>query len=311
MAVKVLVSDKLSEAGLEILRAAEEVELDVAVGLSPEELSERIGGYEAIIIRSATKLPASILEKAVSLKAIVRAGVGVDNVDLTAAKERGIAVMNTPGGSTSAVAELVLGMMLGLARRLPEADRTMKAGRWEKKSLQGTQLKDKTLGLIGLGRIGRTVAEYARAFGMTVIGYDPLVTEDIAGIERCDLDRVFREADYLSLHVPLTEETRHMVGTETLKKVKKGVRIINCARGGVVDEQALREALDDGRVAGAAFDVYETEPPGENSIASHPKVIATPHIGASTDEAQASVSTEAAAIIVEYARSGTFRNRLV
>lgn len=311
MTARILVSDKLSADGLAILEAAGSVlAYDNKTGMAPEELKTVIGGYDGIIIRSATKLTKDVLAAASKLKVVARAGVGVDNVDLSFAKEKGIAVMNTPGGSTSAVAELALAMMLSLARRLPEADASMKAGKWEKKTMEGVQLAGKTLGVIGMGRIGRKLAQYCRALGMTTIGYDPVVTADVDGLTRVSLDNVLRMSDYISLHVPLTPETKHIVGDETIAKMKKGVRILNCARGGVIDEAALARALDSGHVAGAGLDVFEEEPPKSESIAAHPRIIATPHIGAATAEAQSSVSSEAAEIIVHYVRTGEIMNRV-
>lgn len=310
--MKVLVSDKLSQDGVDMLKAeSAHFTTDVKVGMSPDELKSVIGSYDAIIIRSATKLTKDALAEAKTLKAVVRAGVGVDNVDLAYAKERGIAVMNTPGGATSAVAELAIAMMLSLCRRLPESDASMKAGKWDKKNLEGTQLSSKTLGVIGLGRIGRKLGEYARAFGMKTVGYDPLVPGEVDGFSKVALDEIYASADYISLHVPLTPETKHMIGDASIAKMKKGVRIINCARGGTVDEAALVRALDSGHVAGAGLDVFEKEPPEYTGASKHPKVIATPHIGASTEEAQSSVSGEAAEIIIHYAKTGEFRNRLV
>ncbi|PIU47049.1 MAG: hypothetical protein COS94_08490 [Candidatus Hydrogenedentes bacterium CG07_land_8_20_14_0_80_42_17] len=309
--IKVLVSDKLSNDGLKILESAKDsISVDVKVGLTPEQLKEIIGEYDAIIIRSATKLTKDVLEKAVRLKAVARAGVGVDNVDLAFAKEKGIGVMNTPGGSTSAVAELALGMMLSLCRSIPFADASMKSGKWEKKSLIGVQLADKTLGIIGMGRIGRKLSEYARALGMTVIGYDPIVKTDLAGIKRVELENLFESADWISLHVPMTPETKGIINDASIAKMKNGVRIINCARGGVIDEAALKCGLDSGKVAGAGLDVFEKEPPAAENIALHPKVIATPHVGAATAEAQASVSSEAAEIIINFARTGQYLNRV-
>ena len=309
--IKVLVSDKLSNDGLKILESAKDsIIVDVKVGLTPEQLKEIIGEYDAIIIRSATKLTKDVLEKAVRLKAVARAGVGVDNVDLAFAKEKGIGVMNTPGGSTSAVAELALGMMLSLCRSIPFADASMKSGKWEKKSLIGVQLADKTLGIIGMGRIGRKLSEYARALGMTVIGYNPIVKTDLAGIKRVELENLFESADWISLHVPMTPETKGIINDASIAKMKNGVRIINCARGGVIDEAALKCGLDSGKVAGAGLDVFEKEPPAAENIALHPKVIATPHVGAATAEAQASVSSEAAEIIINFARTGQYLNRV-
>ncbi len=308
---KVLVSDKLSTDGLAILEKAKDtVQADVKVGMTPEQLMACIGDYDAIIIRSATKLTKDVLQKATNLKAVARAGVGVDNVDLAFAREKGIAVMNTPGGSTSAVAEIALAMMLALCRRLVEADLTMKAGRWEKKALEGTQLTGKTLGIIGLGRIGRKLGEFSRALGMTTIGYDPLVPGDVAGISKVTLDELYAQSDYITLHIPLTPDTKNLINAEAIAKMKNGVRIINCARGGVLDEDALRAALDSGKVAGAGLDVFAQEPPAAGNVGTHPKVVATPHVGAATAEAQASVSGEAAEIIIDWARTGEFQNRV-
>jgi D-3-phosphoglycerate dehydrogenase len=309
--IKVLVSDKCSSDGVAILEAAKDaVQLDVKTGMTADELKGVIGEYDAIIIRSATKLTKDVLEKATKLKAVARAGVGVDNVDLKYAKERGIAVMNTPGGSTSAVAELALGMMLALARRLAYADASMKAGKWEKKTLEGVQLSGKTLGIIGLGRIGRKLGDYARALGMKTIGYDPLVTGAVENVTKVSLDELYAQSDYISLHIPLTSETKHMICDASIAKMKKGVRIINCARGGVIDEAALGRAFDTGHVAGAGLDVFEAEPPAAENISKHANVVATPHIGAATAEAQASVSSEAAEIIVHFARTGEALNRV-
>ncbi len=311
MTARILVSDKLSTDGLAVLDAAKSVlSYDNKTGLSADDLKKIIGEYDGIIIRSATKLTKDILSAATKLKVVARAGVGVDNVDLAYAKEKGIAVMNTPGGSTSAVAELALAMMLGMARRLTEADGSMKAGKWEKKTMEGVQLAGKTLGIIGMGRIGRKLAQYCRALGMTTIGYDPIVTADAEGLTRVSLDNVLRMSDYISLHVPLTPETKHVVNDAAIAKMKKGVRILNCARGGVIDEAALARALDSGQVAGAGLDVFEAEPPAAGSVATHPKVIATPHIGAATAEAQSSVSSEAAEIIVHYVKTGEIMNRV-
>lgn len=310
--LKVLVSDKLSPDGLAILeKAGDAIALDVKVGLSPDDLKKIIGEYEGIIIRSATKLTADVLAEAKKLKAVIRAGVGVDNVDLKFAKEKGIAVMNTPGGSTSAVAELALGLMLALARRIPEADASMKAGKWDKKNLEGTQLKDKILGIIGFGRIGRQLATYAQAFGMTVLAYDVIAPKPMAGVQIVSLDEIITKADYISLHVPLTPETRNIIGEKTLPRMKKNVRIINCARGGTVDEAAVLKAVEAGQIAGAALDVFTKEPPEDFSVVKNAKIIATPHLGASTEEAQSSVSSEAAEIMVHLAKTGEYQNRLV
>lgn len=310
---RVLVSDELADEAVAAMRKAG-LEVDAKPGLDETALAEAVGSYDGLVIRSATKVTKAVLARKGRLRIVVRAGVGVDNVDLEAARAAGVRVANTPGGSTNAVAELALGMILALAREIPAADRSMKAGRWEKKSFLGTEVAGKTLGIVGLGRIGLALAEKAQALGMTTIGCDPITPAEVAakhGVSKKEQDEVFAASDYLSLHVPLLPETKHLVREETIARMKPGVRIVNCARGGVIDEHALAAALDSGHVAGAALDVYETEPPGGNSIAAHPKVVATPHIGAATREAQASVSTEAAEVMIAFLVAGEARNVVV
>ena len=310
-----LVGDKLSADGLAILSASP-FETVIKVGLSPAELAATIVDFDGIIIRSGCKITAEILARKGRLGAIVRAGVGVDNVDLDAAKKAGVAVMNTPGGSTNAVAELALGMILAMARDLSAADRSMKEGRWDKKAFEGAEVAGKTLGIAGLGRIGLALARKAQGLGMKTIGFDPITPAEVAaknGVEKLEPEAVFTASDYLSLHLPLLPETKHLVNATVLARMKKGVRILNCARGGVIDEKALLAALESGYVAGAGLDVFENEPPTDDdslALVRHPRVVATPHIGAATKEAQASVSGEAAEVMRDYLVAGTIRNRV-
>ena len=267
---------------------------------------------DGIVIRSGTQLTAEVLEGQTRLKAIVRAGVGVDNIDVPAASKAGVVVMNTPGGNTISTAEHTMALILSLSRNIAPACATMKNGGWDRNKFTGTELSGKTLGIIGLGRVGLAVAQRARAFEMKIVGFDPFLTAEkaaelgITSIAR--LDDLWQHCDYITLHTPLSAETRNVVGTETISKMKKGVRIINWARGGLVDEQALREALDAGQVAGAAFDVFEPEPPSsDNPIVMHPKVLVTPHLGASTEEAQINVAIEAANLLTDYFGKGQVR----
>lgn len=314
MAIKILVSDKLSQVGLDFLQRQADVELDNRPGLDPEELKKVIGEYDGIIIRSGTKLTADALAESGNLKAIARAGVGVDNVDLPTATSKGIIVMNTPGGNTVSTAELAVTLMMALSRKIVPAALSLKEGRWDRKLYQGTQLAGKTLGVVGLGRIGRAVASRAVALEMKVLGHDPFLSPDAApeGVELVtDLDRIYAEADYITVHVPKSDKTKGMIGQAELDKMKPGVRLINAARGGIIDEQALLKALTDGKVAGAALDVYTEEPPESEHIkqlVAHPNVCCVPHLGASTEEAQEQVALEAAEIMVEALRGGELRN---
>jgi len=294
--MKVLVSDPIAEEGIKRLRAAG-IEVEVKTGLPPEELREIISEYDGLIVRSATKVTREVIEAGENLKAIGRAGIGLDNIDTEAAKERGIKVLNTPGATTISVAELTLGHMLALARHIPQGTASLKAGKWEKKRLIGTELYGKTLGIIGLGRIGREVAKRASAFGMDLVAYDPYVREgDVRnlGLKLLPLEDLLQHSDYITIHVPLTPETRHMLGKREFELMKPGVRLINCSRGGVVDEQALYEALVSGKVAGAALDVFEEEPPEDNPLLKLDNVIATPHLGASAEEGQLRAGIEVA-----------------
>ncbi len=293
---KILLTDGLKDEGKAIL--AEQAQVDDRNGISADELLEIIGEYDAVIVRSRTKITAKVLEAAKNLKVIGRAGVGVDNIDLEAARERGITVVNAPQAATQAVAELVIGMMFALARSLTKADAAMKRGEWIKKKLLGTELHGKTLGIIGIGRIGSRVGQLAKALGMEIVGYDPLIPAE--EIERRGakplqtLDELYAVADVITLHVPLTPQTRGMISKEAFGKMKRGVIVLCAARGGVIDEDALLEALESGQVAGAGLDVFAKEPPGATPLVTHPNVLATPHIGAQTAEAQRRVAIDIA-----------------
>ena len=310
--MKVLVSDKLSPAGVEILERAPGLSVDVKTGLKPEELKKIIGEYDALAVRSATKVTADILSAASRLKVIGRAGTGVDNVDLPEATKRGIVVMNTPGGNTVTTAEHAVSMMCALARQIPQADASMKAGKWDKKSFMGVELFNKTLGVIGLGNIGSVVADRAKGLRMIVIAYDPFLTPEGAakvGVELVSLEDLYKRSDFITVHVPKTSDTANMLNTEAFKKMKPGVRIINCARGGIVNEADLAEAVQKGLVAGAAFDVFSKEPPeADNPLLNLPNVIMTPHLGASTGEAQENVAVAIAHQIADYLVNGTIAN---
>jgi len=293
---KILLTDGLKEEGKAIL--SEQAQVDDRNGISAEELLEIIGEYDAVIVRSRTKITAEVLEAAKNLKVIGRAGVGVDNIDLEAARAHGITVVNAPQAATQAVAELVIGMMFALARSLTKADAAMKRGEWIKKKLLGTELHGKTLGIIGMGRIGSRVGQLAKALGMEIVGYDPLIPAE--EIERRGakplqtLDELYAVADVITLHVPLTPQTRGMIGKEAFSKMKRGVIVLCAARGGVIDEDALLEALESGQVSGAGLDVFAKEPPGASPLVTHPNVLATPHIGAQTAEAQKRVAVDIA-----------------
>jgi (S)-sulfolactate dehydrogenase len=311
MAARVLVSDDLSAEAVRILRDAG-LEVDVKVGLPPAELEAIVGGYDALAVRSATKVTAKLLEKAARLKVIGRAGVGVDNVDLDAATRRGIVVMNTPGGSAVTVAELALAMILSLSRHVPSATASVRAGKWEKKRFQGHEVAGKTLGVVGIGNIGSVLVERALAMKMRVLAYDPFITPDAAaklGATLVDLDGLWRDSDVISLHVPLTEQTRHLVRAETIAKMKKGAILVNCARGGIVDERAVADALASGRLGGAALDVFEKEPPPpDHPLFKQENLVCTPHIGASTEEAQSAVAIAIAEQLVAFLRDGVVKN---
>jgi D-3-phosphoglycerate dehydrogenase/(S)-sulfolactate dehydrogenase len=308
---RVLVSDDLSAEGVEIMRRAG-LEVDVKVGLPPEELARIIGEYDGLAVRSATKVNAQLLEHATRLKVIGRAGVGVDNVDLEAATRRGIVVMNTPGGSSTTVAELTLAHMLSLFRHVAQATASVKSGKWEKKKFQGRELSGKTLGVVGIGNIGSIVVERALALKMRVIAYDPFISAEAAarlGVTLVSLDELWGQADVISLHVPLTEQTRHLVDAQALAKMKKGALLVNCARGGIIDEHALAEALASGHLGGAALDVFEKEPPpADHPLLRSDRLVCTPHIGASTEEAQSAVAVAIAEQLAAYLSHGEVTN---
>lgn len=301
--MKVLICDPIAEDGINMLKE-NGFEVDIKTGMDKEELKDVIKDYNAIVVRSATKVTADVIERATNLKLIVRGGVGIDNIDVDTAKSKGITVKNTPTASTVSVAEHTFALLLALARKVSTADKSMKEGKWEKKKFKGTELFNKTLGLIGVGRIGLAVAKRAIGFEMKVIGYDPYLDPNTMrnnGIEPVsDIDRLIQEADIISLHIPLTGETKHIINSERIQKMKDGAILINCARGGVVDEEALYQALESGKLAGAALDVFEQEPPQNSPLLSLDNIILTPHIGASTNEAQKRVGIESAKTIIKF-----------
>ena len=312
--MKVLISDKIAADAVQNLTAAEGIEVDYSPGLKPDELKAHLADAVGIIIRSGTTLDADALDAAPKLRFIARAGVGVDNIDVPAASRRGIIVMNTPGGNTLSTAEHTMALLLALSRNVYPACASLKAGQWDRKRFMGTQLAGKIIGVIGLGRIGLEVARRAAAFGMTVLGCDPYVTPERAKqhhVKLTDgLDEIYAKADYITVHVPITDETRGMIGPEQFAKMKDGVKLINCARGGIIDEQAIVEAVRSGKVAGAAFDVFTAEPPANRELVELDQVLCTPHLGASTEEAQLNVALEAVEIIADALLRGRIRNAL-
>jgi D-3-phosphoglycerate dehydrogenase len=308
----VLISDSMDPKAAEIFRD-KGVEVDERPGLSKEELKSIIGGYDGLAIRSATKVTADLLEAATRLKVIGRAGIGVDNVDIPAATARGIVVMNTPFGNSITTAEHAIALMFALARDLPAADSSTQAGKWEKNRFMGVELTNKTLGLIGAGNIGSIVADRALGLRMKVVAYDPFLTQERAldlGVEKAELDELLARADFITLHTPLTEQTRNILSRENLAKTKPGVRIVNCARGGLIDEVALKEALESGHVAGAALDVFVEEPAKASPLFGTPGLVATPHLGASTTEAQVNVAIQVAEQMAEFLMRGGVTNAL-
>ncbi len=309
---KVLISDKMDPKAAEIF-AERGCDVDVITGKTPEELKAIIGDYDGLAIRSSTKVTPEILEAATNLKVIGRAGIGVDNVDIPAASSKGVVVMNTPFGNSITTAEHAIAMMFALARQLPVADASTQEGKWEKSRFMGVELTGKTLGLIGAGNIGSIVASRALGLKMKVIAFDPFLTAERAveiGVEKAELDGVLAKADFITLHTPLTDQTRNILSAENLAKTKKGVRIINCARGGLIDEAALKEALDSGHVAGAALDVFETEPAKDSPLFGTENFICTPHLGASTSEAQVNVAIQVAEQMADYLVNGGVTNAL-
>jgi D-3-phosphoglycerate dehydrogenase len=314
MAPRVLISDALSPAAVAIFKdRGVEVDFQPDLGKDKDKLAAIIGDYDGLAIRSATKATAKILEGATKLKVIGRAGIGVDNVDIPAATAKGIIVMNTPFGNSITTAEHAIAMMFALARQIPMADASTQAGKWEKNKFMGVEITAKVLGIIGCGNIGSIVAERAIGLRMRVIAYDPFLSPERAldlGVEKVELPDLLARADIITLHTPMTAQTKNILSAENIAKTKKGVRIINCARGGLVDEQALRAALDSGHVAGAAFDVFVTEPATENPLFGHPNVVCTPHLGASTDEAQENVALQVAEQMSDYLIRGAISNAI-
>lgn len=311
--MKIMICDPVSPKGIALLR--QRPEFDVVVldkRLSEAELVQQVGDVAALVVRSETKITRKVLEAAPKLRVVGRAGVGVDNVDVDAATERGVVVMNTPGGNTVSAAELTLALLLALARKIPQADASMKAGQWNRKAFSGTELFGKTLGILGMGRIGSEVAKRAVAFGMKVLAYDPYVSSSRARALQADLvelDEVLAAADFITIHMPLSDETRGMINAAAFAKMKTGVRLINCARGGIINEADLLAAIQSGKVAGAALDVYATEPlPPDSPLRTVPQLILTPHLGASTEEAQENVGIEIAEAIAAFLLQGEVRN---
>jgi D-3-phosphoglycerate dehydrogenase len=310
---KILVSDKLAEDGINFLNEQEDLQIHIQTGLNEDELCEIIAGYDALLIRSDTQVTAKVLKAAKNLKVVGRAGIGVDNVDLDVAMELGIIVMNTPDANATTTAELALAHIFSLSRNLPAANYSVKAGKWERSKLMGAEITHKTLAILGFGTIGRIVAQRGNGLGMRVIAHDPFVAPDVFaeyGAEMVDFDTLLKQADYLTLHCPLLEKTRHIIGVAPLAMMKKSARLINCARGGLVDEVALYAALLEKRIAGAALDVYEEEPPKDSPLLALDNIVFTPHLGASTNEAQVAVSVEIARQVVKYLHTGEAINAL-
>jgi len=309
--MKIVVTDDLPSSALALLRAESGWIVDARAGRTVDELTAELADADALLVRSATKVDAALLAAAPRLRIVARAGTGVDNVDVAAATARGVLVVNAPGANSISVAEHALALMLAVARSVPAADRAMKDGRWDKRLFVGTELRGKTLGVAGLGRIGQEVAQRARAFGMRVVAHDPFIAADVAasiGVELLSLDEMCASSDYLTLHLPSTPETRHLFDDERFARCKTGVRLVNTARGDLIDQEALGRAIETGIVAAAALDVFETEPPTDWSLAKLPQVVATPHIAASTEEAQELVGLETAATVRDFLRDGLVRN---
>jgi D-3-phosphoglycerate dehydrogenase / 2-oxoglutarate reductase len=309
-AKRVLVTDCLQDIGVDILRG-EGLSVDVIPTLPSEELARRIGQYHGLIVRSATRVTSEVIAAAPSLEVIGRAGVGLDNVDVDAATRRGIVCMNTPGGNTIAAAEHTMALLLAVARKLPQAHARLRDGKWERDRFVGAEVYGKTLGIVGLGRVGTEVARRAQGFAMTVIAYDPYLGTEIPGqlgVERVGLETLLHRSDFITIHVPLTKETRGLIGAAELERVKPGVRIVNCARGGILDEAALASALQAGRVAGAGLDVFDREPPWGSPVLDLETVVVTPHLGASTGEAQTQVAVAIAQQVADVLLRGVARH---
>jgi D-3-phosphoglycerate dehydrogenase len=309
--MRILVSDPIAERGLDLLQRAAELEVDYRPDVSVEDLHACIGQYDGLIVRSRTKVSAEALARASRLKVIGRAGIGVDNIDVTAATKAGVVVMNTPEGNTNTAAEHTLAMLLALARNISPAAAAMKRGEWPRDGFIGVEVVGKVLGIIGLGRIGSLVAKKAQGLGMITLAYDPFVSKERGqsiGVELLELPELLPRVDFISIHTPMTRGTTHLIGRDELARVRRGVRVVNCARGGIIDETALYEAILSGAVAGAALDVFEHEPPGELPLVTHPAVLCTPHLGASTEEAQERVAVDIAQQLIDYLRYGSIRN---
>ncbi|WP_085991242.1 phosphoglycerate dehydrogenase [Oceanobacillus senegalensis] len=311
MSYQILISDPLSEEGIQPLRQTENVNIVMETNLSPEELEERINQFDALLVRSGTQVTRSLIEKGKNLKIIGRAGVGVDNIDLDAATEHGVIVVNAPNGNTNSAAEHTMAMLMALSRNIPQAYLSLKNHQWNRKKYVGVELRDKTLGIVGLGRIGTEVATRAKGQRMNVIAYDPFFTEEKAekmGIGYGTFEEVIQQADFITVHTPLLKETRHLINAKAFTMMKQGVYIVNCARGGIIDEDALYEAIINNKVAGAALDVFEEEPFMDHKLLELPEVIATPHLGASTIEAQETVAVDVSHDVIRYLNEDTVKN---
>ncbi len=309
--MKILVSDHLAEQGIEILK--NEFEVDVATGLKPEELIKRIGNYEALIVRSETQVTKDVINAGKKLKIIGRAGVGVDNIDVNAATERGIIVVNAPEGNTISAAEHTIAMMMSMSRNIPQANASLKSKKWDRKKFMGVEVRDKILGIVGLGRIGSEVAKRALGLEMKILAYDPFISQERAnelGVELTTVEDIVKRADYITVHTPLTKETKDIISSKEFAIMKKGARLINCARGGIINEEALAKAVKDGIVGGAAIDVFTKEPPFENPLLELDRVVVTPHLGASTEEAQINVAVSVAEQIVNALKGLPIKNAI-
>ena len=306
---KILIADPIAQEGIDLLKG--QADVDVKTGMEPKELLDAVGEYDALVVRSETKVTADVIEAGKKLQVVARAGIGVDNIDLDAATSAGIAVVNAPTGNTVAAAEHTLALMLALARNIPSAHQSMKAGEWKRSAFMGIEVRNKTLGVIGLGRVGSEVARRAKSFAMNLVAYDPFVTPDYAhrlGVELLSFEDVLAQSDFITLHTPLTDTSRNLISTKELARMKIGARLINVARGELVDEKALLEALNTGKLAGVALDVFAKEPPGPNPLLDHPSVVITPHLGASTQEAQREVAVEAAEQVLAVLQGEPARN---
>lgn len=308
---RVLVSDPISEQGLGALLTSPDVDVDIQTDLAPDELKEIIGDYDALLVRSQTKVTAEIIAAGKKLRAIGRAGVGVDNIDTAAATRYGVVVINAPDGNTISTCEHTFAMLMAMARKIPQAHGKLKAGTWDRKSFVGVELNGKTLGILGFGRIGAEVAKRALAFNMRVLAFDPFLTRERAealGVKMSTVDEIVEQADFITVHTPLTKETKHLLSRDQFARMKDGVRLLNCARGGIIDEKALAEALESGKVAAAALDVFEEEPPLGNPLLDYDQVVTTPHLGASTEEAQINVAIDVAAELLNILQDKPFKN---